>query len=342
MPGGLLHCQAVLDDPTVYVTDHEGTDVSIPPQTIAIAGPTTLYLLDAPIFRDADDDAGFYAAALGSSSAWPGAVVYKSADQFAWTSLLAITSPATVGSATTALGDHGPYTWDEANTVTIRLVRGSLASDSELNVLNGANAGLLANEVLQWRTATLNGDGTYTLSGLLRGRKGSEGQTGNHAAGDRFVLIDSAAWRRLSADSAELNTTRYYKGVTIGGRVEDTPTLPFINTGRGKKPYAPVRVEGSRDGSDNLTISWVRRTRLSAEWLDYVEEVPLGEASEAYEIDILDGADVVRTLEASGPSVVYSVADQTSDFGGPQASVSVRVYQLSSVVDRGYPAEATV
>jgi hypothetical protein len=202
---------------------------------------------------------------------------------------------------------------------------------------------MLGNEVIQWRTATLNGDGTYTLSGLLRGRKGSEGQTGGHAIGDRFVLIDSAAWRRLSADSAELNTTRYYKGITIGGRIEDTPTQNFINTSRGKKPYAPTHVTGERDGSENLTIAWIRRTRLSAEWLDYVEEVSLGEISEAYEVDIILGGSVVRTIDSlSSPSAGYSAADQTSDSITPGDPVTVRVYQLSSVVDRGYPAEATV
>jgi hypothetical protein len=40
-------------------------------------------------------------------------------------------------------------------------------------VLNGANACLIGNEVIQFQTATLIGDNQYRLSGLLRGQAGN-------------------------------------------------------------------------------------------------------------------------------------------------------------------------
>jgi hypothetical protein len=58
---------------------------------------------------------------------------------------------------------------------------------------------------------------------------------------------------------------------------------------------------------------------------------------ERYEIDILDGSDVVRTLTATSPAATYSSADQTTDFGAPQSSVSLRLYQLSATRGRGTP-----
>jgi hypothetical protein len=102
--------------------------------------------------------------------------------------------------------------------------------------------------------------------------------------------------------------------------------------------------------------------------------LPLSEATEAYEIDILDSeGTVVRTLESSTNEVVYTAADQLTDFGsseavtgsrhfgphfpdshfptghfpsggtaGGAAAVDVRVYQLSAVVGRGTPTEATL
>ena len=70
--------------------------------------------------------------------------------------------------------------------------------------------------------------------------------------------------------------------------------------------------------------------------------MPLGEEGERYEVDILDGANVVRTLVSTTPSVIYSSAEQTTDFGSAQAAVACRVYQLSQVWGRGEARHAVV
>jgi hypothetical protein len=70
--------------------------------------------------------------------------------------------------------------------------------------------------------------------------------------------------------------------------------------------------------------------------------VPLAETSEAYEVEILNGEEVVRTLAATTPSALYTAAQQTSDFGSTQPSITVRVFQLSEAVGRGFPAEASL
>jgi hypothetical protein len=118
---------------------------------------------------------------------------------------------------------------------------------------------------------------------------------------------------------------------------------PASDASESLRPYAPMAVAGSRSSGD-LTIIWIRRTRIGGDdsWQDGVTEVPLGEATEAYSIDILNGSTVVRTLSSSSPSVVYSSADQTTDFGSPQSSISVNIYQLSATVGRGFAASATV
>lgn len=59
---------------------------------------------------------------------------------------------------------------------------------------------------------------------------------------------------------------------------------------------------------------------------------------ESYEVDILDGATVKRTLSSNTTSVVYSAADQTADWGaplGPGQTLTVRIAQLSALVGRG-------
>jgi hypothetical protein len=104
---------------------------------------------------------------------------------------------------------------------------------------------------------------------------------------------------------------------------------------------SPVHVRGVRSGGGDLAISWTRRTRIGGDSWDTLD-VPLAEDSERYEIDILDGADVVRTLSSTAPAVTYSVAAQTTDFGAPQSSVSIRIAQLSATFGRGTPRSATL
>jgi len=71
--------------------------------------------------------------------------------------------------------------------------------------------------------------------------------------------------------------------------------------------------------------------------------VPLHEAVEAYEVEILDAAgDVLRVLSAASEQVLYAEADAVADFGAVPAALDVRVYQLSAAVGRGFPARAKV
>ena len=63
-----------------------------------------------------------------------------------------------------------------------------------------------------------------------------------------------------------------------------------------------------------------------------VEEV------EAYEVEILEGASIKRTLTTSAASAVYTAAHQTTDWGaplGPGDTLDIRIYQLSALIGRG-------
>ena len=41
-------------------------------------------------------------------------------------------------------------------------------------------------------------------------------------------------------------------------------------------------------------------------------------------------------------AVTYTATQQTSDFGAPKASITVRVHQISATVGRGFPGEAVL
>lgn len=83
---------------------------------------------------------------------------------------------------------------------------------------------------------------------------------------------------------------------------------------------------------------WTRRARFDAD--GWTGEIPLGEDSEQYAVDILSGSGVVRTLTTAAPSVLDEATSELADFGSAQASLSVQVTQLSATVGRGFAASA--
>lgn len=238
-----------------------------------------------------------------------------------------------------------PFDWDTVNQITVFLSEGNaLASTSDLNVLNGANAILIGNEILQFANAVQNADGSFTLSRLLRGRRGTEVFCNSHAGAESMVILGSGGVVRHPVTMDQVNLSYYYRPVTFGGDVTAINSTQFTNTGRDLMPYAPCLLAGSRDGSNNLTLTWQRRTRIGGAWAENVGEVPLSESFESYDVDILNGAGtVVRTFaDLPLPTVVYTAAQQIADFGSTQSAVTMNVYQNSALVGRGFKATGTV
>lgn len=277
-------------------------------------------------------------------SPWPGGILIYENDELNTT----IVNEAIIGETTTALGKSNPWVWDDANTVTISLYDdgAALSTVTDTDVLNGANAMMVLTpsgqwEVFQFTNAALNGDGTYTLSRLLRGQLGTEAYMGDPTpAGSPVILYDdTVALGYLEGTTNKLGVAlalRYGpSGVEIGDdRYTDETVTP---RGVAYRPYAPTHLAQEKDGAD-IVFSWIRRTRFDGDTWDQAE-VPLNEEYERYEIDVLDGPTVVRTIAVSNATTAtYTGAQQVSDFGSQQATVSWNVYQLSATFGRGSPA----
>jgi hypothetical protein len=343
LSGQQLRCEGFAEDGSVYNQSNPGGGDTIPVQVVPNVGDTTLLLLDIPILQDADDNAGFYLAVdRQENSSWRGATVYRSANTTDYGFLASSPVAATTGKATSVLLAGRTTLWDYQNTVTVELSRtGTLLSAPALDVLNGANAALLGDEIIQWQTAELIAPKTYRLSKLLRGRRGTEAALGTHALNERFVVLSSGTVQRIPDGLDLIGAVRSYKAVSAGRDITSATAANFSNTAKGLKPLSPVHLKGSRNGAGDLAITWKRRTRIGGGWRDNAE-VPLGETSEAYEVEILNGASVLRTFTGTTPTVIYTATQQTSDFGSVQAAIAVRVYQLSATVGRGAPLEKTL
>lgn len=342
--GNILDFEGALDSGQVFAAGAAAGAAQSVAQTIGFRSKTAIELMDIPLLRDQDNDAGFYVAASGyKGQTWDGCVIFKSNDGGgSWNEVATLTKAATAGAASTVLGDFAQNVFDESNTVTVVLRSGTLSSITELAVLNGGNVALLGSEIIQFRTATLNGDGSYTLSGLLRGRKGSP--TSGHVIGDRFVLLNTTSVFRVDMSTAEIGLERLYKAVSIGDTLASARTIKFTNTAIGLECLSGVHLGGGRNAAGDVTINWTRRTRIGGEWRDYADVV-VGETSESYEVEIWTSgyATLKRTITGlSTPTASYTSAQQVTDFGASQATVYTRVYQLSANVGRGFVLQGTV
>lgn len=339
----------VRDDDGAY----ESTAVADPPQRqpsrITLSAGTTLLMLDLPALREEDDNAGFYVAAArsGIGTTWSGAVISRSTDGGAtWAQVATVANEATVGRVNTSLPAGITSTWDYENAIDVVLPAGrTLESRTEADVLLGANSAAIGVdgrwEIVQFMDAEEIGPNRYRLTTLLRGRRGTEHLVGTSQINDYFVLVSGAGIVRVPLSTAQIGVSMLYRGVTFGTSFTSATAQAFTGNGMALETFSPVFVRGERDSSEDLSITWIRRDRLHQTMRSGVE-LPNSEASESYSIDILDGSSVVRTLTSSTPSVVYAAADQTTDFGAPQSEVTVRIYQLSAIVGRGTPAEATI
>jgi hypothetical protein len=318
----------------------------VAPRPSLQVGSPGIAFLDLPLLdATAPPESGYVAAV---QVPWPGSVaVYSSAQTTGYQLKALVPAPATMGTTLDALlaGPEGRIDWRAK--VRVKLTQGQLASADMVSMLGGTNTAAIKTaagdwEVIQFLNAVLVDVQTYELSGLLRGQGGTEAaMQASIAAGSAFVVLDAAV-TRVPMTFAELNLPYNWRYGPGNRSIGDASYVTASNTykGLGLRPYSPAQVKGTRAAGD-LTISWLRRTRIGGDSWEGAD-VPLSETSESYEIDILSGAVVKRTLVSSVSSVIYTVAQQTADFGSAQASVSINVYQMSALFHRGTGRAAVV
>jgi hypothetical protein len=251
---------------------------------------------------------------------------------------------ATIGRATTVLANPpDPQVWDEGSTVTVRLDDDSdaLANATEAAVLNGANLAILGDELIQFKNAVESSASSWALTGLLRGRYGTDWACGTHVSHERFVMLDSKV---LFADLplADFQQLRYFRAQSLGEPAGSGAVLPFTSQMRNLLPLSPAHLTAARNipSANDWTLGWKRRTRVNGDWRDLVD-APLGEDSESYTIEIMNGSVVVRTATSAAQSFVYTSAMQVSDWGSNQSTITYKVYQMSAQVGRGYVTQGT-
>lgn len=339
--GPLLRFEWVLDDATAIESAGITSDDYTPTVGVALPGDTLMELLDVPLMRDAENTLGHYVAATSAGTTWPGASISRSLDDVEFSEAARVSERAILGATTTTLGNWtGGKVFDEQNSVTVSLSYGTLSSSTRSAMMADAsiNAIMIGAELIRFRTATFVSTGVYTLSGLLRGQRGTEWAMSGHTASDRVVLMQSAGMRYVAIDLPSLSAVRYYKGVTLGKSLASVDSEAFTCEGVSLKPLAPVNLRAARMSNGDVLFTWNRRTRVSATFTGAAGiVVPLGEVTEAYEFSIYNDAgmtSLVRSLDVAEQQARYTVAHAQAD-GDVTRSVFFVVVRQIGVVD-GY------
>ncbi len=322
------------------------------PTPSARSGPTTtaapdVLILDLPPLPGEEDDERPLAAVRARP--WLGTMnVLAGGDAGAATVRGSAASPAATGALQWDLYAGPLHRWDEGNVTRITLYEASLESVDAASLLAGANVFAVqgangAWEILQARQATLVGDNTYELRGLLRGLQGTQGAMANPvAAGARIVKLDSRLVR-LDMRDYEIGAPMVW-GAALAGRTlldASATTVEAVWRKIWARPFSLVHLRSARLSDGGVRVSWVRRTRRGGDAWNSAE-TPLGEESEAYRVEILAGGAVARTVETQQPSYTYAGADLTADLGASATHFTVRVAQLSATYGAGASAESTI
>lgn len=279
---------------------------------------------------------------------WPGAIaVWRSGNGASFTLHRFVELPAVIGRTKGELMPGPLWRWDPRASVDIEISSGAISSIDDEAALAAGNLFAVQGsdgrwEILSAARVEMIGERQYRLSRLLRGLGGSEAEVSRSVpAGALIVRLDEAI-APLTSDLQDFGLTWRYR-IGPAGRDHADAAMVEIAASVGRealKPLSPVHVTARREGG-GVRLSWVRRSRRDADSWD-VADIPLGEDSERYEIDIVKGGLVQRTLSCNEASVLYSIAHETADFGAAQTSLHVRLAQTSTAAGRGFDRDVTV
>jgi len=265
-------------------------------------------------------------AASSSSSGWTGAVLY--ADRNGALAPVRGIGPerAILGTTITILPPAQSSIVDRSSQLEVELASSDFTLQSRPieDLAEGQNRALVGSEIIQFGNATSLGSGRWMLSGLLRGRGGTESEAQEGAGvGADFVLLEDQL-HRLTADEVGAADR-----VAAIGVADNEPVIAGIaDYGRTVRPLTPVHPRWKLEGDGSLTLCWTRRARGAWSWVGNVD-VPIVEQAELYQIGVGELDAPVISWQSSEPKL--TLTGQTfSDLQATHAGETIWVRQIGS------------
>jgi len=336
---------AVRIEPQVYDTADLSED-PVPIKPFVAPVPVISHFLDLPLLRG--DEVPHAPHIAITANPWPGAAaVFQSGVDADYTLNSLIHARATIGITKSALPaacagmmDHGPV-------LEVKLISGQLETVQAQALLSGANTAAIGDgtpgnwEVFQFAEAELIGQDTYWLRGRLRGQAGSDALMPEvWPEGSVFVLLDGIP-KQIEL-SPNLRRVAQHFRIGPAGRGYDDPSYRHAEVafdGNGLRPFSPCHLRVDLQMGGDARLEWIRRTRTGGDGWE-AAEVPLGEESESYLVQVRKNGATLRQEIVAQPNWTYSAAAQSAD--GAVRPFDVQVAQISATYGAGLFAAVVV
>lgn len=310
---------------------------------VAVVSPASstvaVVFLDLPLLPTgtAADHQGY--AAL-TATPWPGGGdLWRSIDaQSGFKINLRAPFAAKIGKTTTATAAGRLAVWS-TEVLTVEMAAAGFITRPDIDILAGDNGLALEHpggnwEVLQFKSAALIAPDLWQLTGLLRGQLGTEAAAANPVpAGARVVVLDKSI-TPINMAAADIGRPYYWRAAPSGSDAA-TATAPLHTfQGIGRRPFAPVHLRTTRLG-DDLSISWIRRGRIESDVWPDSGDIPIGEVSEKYQVEMISSGAVLH-------SQIVTETDADFDISSTTGPLTFRVCQISETYGPGAPAQIEI
>lgn len=250
---------------------------------------------------------------------------------------------------------HGPFVTDDRTEIIFAPgfdieAEGNyeFSSIDDANWPSDSNTLIIGGEVIYFKTVTPNDNGSFTLSTLIRGARGTEAACYTHKPGEKGIIFTKAVKSELESFSTIGKEIKFraFSASTVQA-LAPFDTIKF--NANSHRPWAPVNFRRTDNVDNSVTISWCRRTRYGGSMQDGTDVVPINEETLAFEAYILadtytnafDPTDAGQYLLKLTPtSENFTLTSTQVTTLGLTDMVHVVVYQISTAVGRGFPGYA--
>lgn len=346
-PSGLIEGEGKPNNVAIYTSTATGSTRVPPVQTIPVAGGSVTVLMDLPHI-EGDDVPGIYGAMGSVFSNWSGGNLWQQQGNI-WVDVQGFAGNCTIGTATNNLTSHSGLLPDYGSTLTVDLDIGALTSvtteqfyNEEFLVAYGVNGRW---EIMACKNAVEDSSGVLTVDTFLRGLRGTEWATGLHQNNDYFISLNDADNAFLELLESQIGQVLTYRGVSKGQDFSTAFNTTITYTGENLKPWSPAKARAqTTDDLDDMLITVTRRDRVNSGWNNFYD-IPMSEETEAYVLRIYEDdtySTLLRTVQMTGATFLYTAAMMTTDFGVVVREAVIDVRQVSAVVGEGHPLRTTV
>ncbi|MBD3730708.1 MAG: hypothetical protein IE933_13490 [Sphingomonadales bacterium] len=302
---------------------------TVPPPLDAPLAHTVLQAFELPWDGIGSSDAQAIHAAVSADSAnWRGAALFVERDGELLAAGTSGRQRAVVGTTLTALPASPGLLFAPSATLDIQLGAEdlSLAPATLAALANGANRLLVGRELLQFSQAVPLGSGAWRLTGLLRGRGGSEASALEGAEpGTPVALVDES----LAVIDPALASPVGASGLAAIGAGDAEPVrAPIANPGATLRPPAPVHPRCWRQGEGGMLLRWTRRARGQWCWPAEIE-LPLVEQAESYRVGLGPADSPIMSWQVAVPQLTIP-AETLAAIAADHANEALWVRQIGS------------